>query len=1230
MKAPAFLEFREPLLGVDFNMTPETAFSWFKTKGLNPTWSYKDLAAEEHDAAFTVAKMLDTDMLADVKGAVDQAIENGDTLAEFKKRLEPMLKAKGWWGKDAAGNRLGSAWRLETIFRTNIQQAYSVGHWEKIAQQGDKAPWLMYDAVDDNRTRPWHAALDNTIRRFDDPFWRRNYPPNGYNCRCSAIQLSDDELQQYGLSETPIPEIPTKKVKDPFTGKVKRIPASLDYGFDRNPGIARLDYLKRIKAEKAQALVDPKLRAAATSKKALEAEAKARAKAQTELSVQKALKDLAKAEGPIQMQRSIAKQARWAEQVNAKNKLEDLAAGKLTDPGKFKAKALDKLQKAGQLEGVKPADKLSKVEELAGELKQKKQTSDGLSKYKQAIVAGKNPPPAGTKALESLSDAEREAFLTKVGEAVQAKAAKEAEAAASKAAADSPATAAARQGPPDPVFRNLTQIGPQAGSNEGGLYLDESSGVKWYVKTPASADQARNEVLAAKLYEAAGAEVPDVRLIDVKGNQGVASRVIDGVHQDRLRLKSGDVLNVGDFFAADAWLANWDVVGLNYDNMLVKGSRAIRLDTGGALRYRAQGTLKGAAFGPKVNELETLRDSSVNPQAASVFRHATKAQIEGGVSRILAVSDEQIVRLVDEYGPVDAKAREQLTATLIARRDDLAAKFPNVKPAAKAAPAEPHIGEPVTPGEFDLIRSARGNGWSRPTDAGDVEDQQVVLYHVTNPQGQVETRAVLKLRGDAARQLEGKVKGSGVPVVGFEETRSRIVTAIKGIATRLGKGSPLEQKDLDRIAEAAKVYAGVEKNLQNGIEKGLFSPESLTQYRDHFRPWLDAVERAKTERKWDPPGPALEALPEPKPVAKGEAGLRWQKQTLEFRIAEQRNGQIVETNQLQTRATFPGYIATDGQGVTLRYQGSDAVLSVRNRLELRVAGNDRAAAAKLIEALKQLEVDSARPTDLSAEELYLFQIASSRTSWKLIDEAEAIRDQGERVAHLIAGLSKEIGQDVTQLPQYNPLGARQAFDHGRRVLMRPDLDQGALAADWAKFRKSYRVHHQFTSGGSLPENIDRILSAGGQMAPTTDKLRRGIPIGGMSPERDLQTGGASYFFTRIKSTRSARSNIGIVWNPEVMQRTDAISYSGDLYGAADKSTQRSYRAGTPAKWIRNGGSGGNETIFKESLSIFDGLDRIVTGSPNERDKVIEIFKRHGYDTFPDGRPLEDVVVVRGR
>lgn len=70
----------------------------------------------------------------------------------------------------------------------------------------------------------------------------------------------------------------------------------------------------------------------------------------------------------------------------------------------------------------------------------------------------------------------------------------------------------------------------------------------------------------------------------------------------------------------DIFLGNWDVIGTGAGNVFVDAGTATRIDPGGSLTFRAQGGRKGAAFGPKAKELETM----LKPGSGSgdVFRHA--------------------------------------------------------------------------------------------------------------------------------------------------------------------------------------------------------------------------------------------------------------------------------------------------------------------------------------------------------------------------------------------------------------------------------------------------------------------------------------------------------------------------------------------------------------------------------------------------------------------------------
>jgi len=131
-----------------------------------------------------------------------------------------------------------------------------------VAQAKD-APYLLYDAIDDFRTRPKHRAWDNKVLPITDPFWAAHTPPNGWGCRCSVIQLSADDLDAMGLTVSDSPKIKYVPWKNPRTGKVERTPEGVDAGFGFNAGQARYDQLNRIASEKAAAILDPDMRDAA-------------------------------------------------------------------------------------------------------------------------------------------------------------------------------------------------------------------------------------------------------------------------------------------------------------------------------------------------------------------------------------------------------------------------------------------------------------------------------------------------------------------------------------------------------------------------------------------------------------------------------------------------------------------------------------------------------------------------------------------------------------------------------------------------------------------------------------------------------------------------------------------------------------------------------------------------------------------------------------------------------
>lgn len=408
--------------------------------------------------------------------------------------------------------------------------------------------------------------------------------------------------------------------------------------------------------------------------------------------------------------------------------------------------------------------------------------------------------------------------------------------------------------PKQPIVADkLKKVGPQKGSNPGGLYEDDD-GTQWYIKTPKNEEIARNEVLAAELYRAAGIDVPEVVLAYRDGKLSVASRIVKGLKQNTAALQKIDApAGVYDGFAVDAWLANWDVVGMGFDNMLLtKGGKALRVDTGGALRFRAQGSPKGKLFGDQVTELETLRSAAKNKQAASVFKTITDEQIVDSMEKVLAVSDDAIENLVDLYGPADLVEREALKKKLIARRSDIAKKKAALEAKLKGKPPVP---EPA-PGEQWVGQDffAQGDTINIPKSVlGDLEDAGADL-------GPAKTK-VLKIEEDDEFSMVHLEGWSGpVPMDLFD--RVKVLKALKQPKPKPSAPAfpPLTQATYT-IAEAKKATGIPYGTIQGAVKSGKIPSQEIggkpVFKREDLEKWLKGRKPPKAKAPKAPKAKAM-------------------------------------------------------------------------------------------------------------------------------------------------------------------------------------------------------------------------------------------------------------------------------------------------------------------------------------------------------------------------------------
>ena len=221
------------MTAIDLKPLPmEEAVQYWRNKVLLSPGQFARLSNEAKLHAFAVSGIAKGDELATVYQALQSAIAKGTTYADFQRDIAAVIERRGWTGV--------RAWRVENIFRTNIQTAYSVGRYKQMRETANRRPYWRYSAVNDSRTRPTHLALHGKVFPADHPFWDTWYPPNGYNCRCGVDSLSQFYIDKRGIEvETDDPTGKLIEPIDPETGG--KMPARLlmpDPGFALNPGKA--------------------------------------------------------------------------------------------------------------------------------------------------------------------------------------------------------------------------------------------------------------------------------------------------------------------------------------------------------------------------------------------------------------------------------------------------------------------------------------------------------------------------------------------------------------------------------------------------------------------------------------------------------------------------------------------------------------------------------------------------------------------------------------------------------------------------------------------------------------------------------------------------------------------------------------------------------------------------------------------------------------------------------
>lgn len=546
--------------------------------------------------------------------------------------------------------------------------------------------------------------------------------------------------------------------------------------------------------------------------------------------------------------------------------------------------------------------------------------------------------------------------------------------------------------------------------------------------------------------------------------------------------------------------------------------------------------------------------------------------------------------------------------------------------------------------EEQLVEEARKLGWqgkTLPFDSGDVEDQNALIFS-EKYNGKERTVIKMKIRPDTdariIKALQSQMKFSvadGPQPLDEDVFHSKILSAIKTASVHAKDGNYNQstlsaarslKTSLNKLAKSkdpdvkkmAKEYLGWLNEVEDAVANKRTTKGNFKQYLKDVKVNKDKQAEFNVTK-----GSVTQAK---RKISKGE---------IEVLQDDAVNSVIFGNSGVNSGVQYDAKFS-DGTKIKYRPWHGDNLYAQRGELEIIVDGKVSGKNVEdMLAKLDKLGVDAQVSSPAHTEKMYLEKMAYIRkvdhssgykNLQKSLDDRDASID--ERVQALREYWQKELGvKDITKQAGYDPQGAYQAgfLDRktkgGYRHQYRFDVTDDELD----KKMKDYSLVHKLTNSEGMSGFIEMVMENNGAMVSTIEKMRMGVPPGGMSPVADMQSGGATYFFTRIKKNPSSNAEPALYFKKSMLRRMDAISYDHDAYGKVVDDYVTKKRNVSISDWVNCSKKSGNETIFKYSVTLLDNIDFIVAGSANERNQIVSSFTKRGITHLPDGRKIGDVV-----
>jgi hypothetical protein len=759
----------------------------------------------------------------------------------------------------------------------------------------------------------------------------------------------------------------------------------------------------------------------------------------------------------------------------------------------------------------------------------------------------------------------------------------------------------------------------QLGTNPGGQFIGPD-GHQYYVKFYNNQQQAHSEYLANNILDRLNINTVDMRLeqIEFNGKErlGVASKWLDNLepmkkHLTDKRSKAEDDQIIKHYLGA-VLTGNWDVVGFDYDNL----SRTAKkkwycIDQGGTFRFRAQ------EFGPKATEFKSLLEPG--RQASNVFKpvfdRTIKQNPEPYINWLKKLSAKDIERSVDSSGISDADEFKRL---LIQRKSDIIEQLEAFKQTTTKR---------LRKKERKILKDAKKAKWqgkSIPLDGDDVEDQNLLVFEEILPDGNKQTTLRMKIRPDAEKKLKAHIGVSG-PIQSdyfFDD----IEKAVKNINYHHHNKDFKYNKAT--ISNALNHLNKLKNLAENARDK---NEQDMAKY---YINWLSKINDAVKEQK------ELEAFGQ---FVEKSIGNRFEVKQTTVKLQKKVNTRreiIIGKNRSDLKTLLNDEYAKDGKQYEIDLENGNKVIykpwddqnyfALQGEFDLIIKGEiNEHSIEKALDQIESIGINANISTPEDTELMYLKKQAyilkrdrQSDTYKQLISALEHKKaSKTEQIKALKEFWSEELGEDITKRKEYNPAGSYQN-GAGNRVQYRFDIKE----REFEKEMEGYCLGHKLTADDDVVKFIDMVLENNGAMISNREKIRIGVPCyNGMSPEVDLESGGASYFFTRIRKKND--DPLELNFKIDLLKRMDAISYDHDAFGRTVGDYVSVKRKTTPNEWKQAELEGSNETFFKDTVTFIDNIETICVKNDDQKEKLLKVFKKHNIQTLPDGRNVEDIIFI---